>query len=174
MASYLTIPGIPGDSLADRHAGAIEVDRWSLGCSQVGDGVATGSARAGRVRFSDLQLTCAGSSASPLLLQACVAGKAVPEVVLACDQADAAAGGSGTELRLADVSITDYTASDDGTGPRDDFRLRFGRVSFSVAAQRPDGAATQPVSATVTAQAPAAATPPSTTPWRHREVVQHR
>lgn len=173
MPSYLAIPGINGDSVSERHQGSIEVDQWSLSCRQLGDG--TGIARRqGRVEFSDLTISCRGSSASPQLLQACANGKAVPEAVLVRDQPDGAAGITTTELRLGDVRVTDYSSSDNGVEVRDDFHLRFGRITFTSWPMLPDGSIGEPISITQDAAGPAPPAPAVSPGWRHREVVPHR
>lgn len=173
MPSYLTLPGITGDAVADRHEGSIEIDQWSLSCRQAGDagGVAR---RQGRAEFSDVTISCGGSSASPQLLQACATGKAMPEAVLVRDQPDGAAGLTTTEVRLSDVRVTDYSCSDNGVDLRDDFHLRFGRITFTSRRLRADGSIGDPVSTTQDTGGPAPPRPATGPVWRHREVTPTR
>ena len=64
MPSYLAIPGIPGDSVAERHEGAIEVPAWGFGCSLATGTFGTGT-RANRPDLSELTLSCRSGSARP-------------------------------------------------------------------------------------------------------------
>ena len=166
MPSYLTIPGIPGDSAADRHEGAIEIDDWAFGCTVASGSFGTGT-RANRPEFSDLTLTCRSSSASPRLLEACATGRAIPGAVLAHDQgADRPV--TTTEVRLIDIRVAGYTVSGRTDAGFDEVRLSFASVTFSVRVQRPDGRAGDPVTTTQPSSGSPVPAPGSGGVWRPR------
>lgn len=172
MPTYLAIPGIQGDATAARHQGEIEVDAWSFGCATAAPGHAGG---AGRPQFSEATFGGRGGRASPLLLQYCATGRAVPEAVLTQDSTGEH-GGALTEVRFSDVRVTSYTANGVDDALRDEFLLSFSRVTFSVRTRRADGGLRTAVSTTQPAlvpPTPPVREPPLPTPgsggvWRPR------
>ena len=174
MPSYLAVPGIQGDSTAARHHGEIEVDAWSFGCSLAAATHHASGAGAGRPQFTEATFSCRGGRASPLLLEFCATGRSVPEAVLTQDSTNE--DRPVTEVRFGDGRITSYTASGADAALRDEVRLSFTRVIFSVRTQRADGSLGAPVTTTQTTRAQPvrpAPQPPLPTPgsggvWRPR------
>ena len=173
MPSYLVIPGIQGDSQAREHEGSIEIESWSFGVTQAeAPASATGSGR-GRPTFSAVTFACRGGRASPLLLQFCATGRHAAQAVLT-QQSGTGLQAARTEVRFTDVRIVDYTASGGEADTRDEFRLGFARVTFSVRAQLADGALADAISTTQPATILPVAPPPIPTPgsggvWRPRD-----
>ncbi|MFT4295463.1 MAG: type VI secretion system tube protein Hcp [Micropruina sp.] len=172
MPSYLAIPGIPGDSVASRHEGAIEVRSWSFGCSLATGNFGTGT-RTNRPDFTELTLSCRSGTASPRLLEACATGRAIPEAVLSREQG---LGRSGTtaELRLADVRVSGYTVTGDDELLLDEFRLSFASVTFTVRVPQADGRAGDTVTTTQPSTDSPVPIPASGGIWRPREHIQDR
>jgi len=175
MPTYLAIPGIQGDAAAARHQGEIEVDAWSFGCATATPAHAGSGAGADRPQFSEATFGGRAGRASPLLLQYCATGRAVPEAVLTQDSTGER-GGPQTEVRFSDARVTSYTANGVDDVQRDEYRLSFTRVTFSVRTQRADGGLGTAVSTTQPAlmpPAPPMPEPPLPTPgsggvWRPR------
>lgn len=165
MPSYLAIPGVPGDSVADRHEGDIDIDSWSFGCSLATGAFGSGS-RTNRPDFTDLTLSCHAGSASPRLLEFCATGRAVAQAVLTAEAGDAP--GTTVELRLSDVRVSGYTVTGSTDAVRDEFRLSFVTVSFAVGVPRPDGAAGDPVTTTQPSHGSPIPSPASGGVWRPR------
>jgi len=170
MPNYLAIPGIPGDSTADRHEQEIEVESWSFGCTQPAAGHAGSGARVARPDFTDLVVSCRGSSASPLLLEACATSRVIDEAVLT-RQSEAGRGDPATEVRLNGVRVRGYTVIGSGDDLRDEVRFGFARVTFTMRGQLPDGRPGEAVSTTQPSIQPPVPTPGSGGVWRAREPV---
>ena len=172
MPSYLAIPGIPGDSVAERHEGAIEVAAWGFGCSLASGTFGTGT-RANRPDLSELTLSCSSGSASPRLLDACAMGRLAPEAVLTREPA---LGRSGmiTEVRLTDVRVSGYVVSATDDTMLDEVRLSYATVTFTVRVPRPDGRAGDAVTTTQPAVGSPVPSPGSGGVWRPREHISDR
>ncbi|MFT3833035.1 MAG: type VI secretion system tube protein Hcp [Micropruina sp.] len=164
MPSYLAIPGIAGDSHADRHEGAIEIDAWSFGATVASGSFGTG-ARVGRPQFTDLTLSCRSGSASPRLFEACATGRMLPEAVLTSEQGPGRVGMT-TEIRLIESRVSSYTASGGADVVLDEFRLSFASVSFTVRVPAADGRAGDPVTTTQPSQGSPVPSPASGGVWR--------
>jgi len=173
MPDYLAIPGIPGDSTADRHEREIEVESWSFGCTQPVTGHAGSGARVARPDFTDLVVSCRGGSASPLLLEACATSRMIDEAVLT-RQSGAERAGATTEVRLSGVRVRGYTVIGSGDELRDELRFGFARVTFTMRIQLPDGRLSEEVSTTQPSMQPPVPTPGSGGVWRPREPVPER
>lgn len=172
MPSYLAIPGVPGDSVADRHEGEIEIDTWSFGCSLATGSFGSGS-RANRPDLTDLTLSCRAGSASPRLLDACATGRALPQAVLTREPG---LGRSGltTEVRLTDVRVSSYAVTGAADTVLDEFRLSFATVAFTVRVPRADGRAGDPVTTTQPSHGSPVPSPSSGGVWRPREHISDR
>ncbi len=175
MPSYLAIPGIAGDSSAEQHRGELDVDIWGFGCS-VGGPTNLGSGMgSGRAQFTEATFSCRGGRASPLLLEFCATQRAVAEAVLTRAPAGEP-GGTVAEVRFADVRVTGYTVLGTEDYQRDDFRLSFSKVTFTMKVQRDDGSIGAPVTTTQPMVAGPVAEPPVPTPgsggvWRPRPPI---
>ncbi|MFT4216083.1 MAG: type VI secretion system tube protein Hcp [Micropruina sp.] len=166
MPSYLTIPDIPGDSVAARRQGAIEIDSWSFGCSQASGAFGTG-ARTNRPDFTDLTLSCPAGSASPRLFEACATGRAIPEAVLTQERGQGESG-AAVEVRLTDVRVGSYTVAGTADAVLDEFRLSFASIAFTVRVPRPDGRDGEPVTTIQPSVGSPVPTPASGGVWRPR------
>lgn len=172
MPSYLAIPGIPGDSVAQRHEGAIEVAAWSFGCT-LATGTFGTATRSSRPDLSELTLSCRSGSASPRLLEACATGRVAPEAVLTREQ-QLGRSGMVTEVRLTDVRVSGYTVSATDDTMLDEVRLSYARVGFTVRVPHPDGRAGDAITTTQPAVGSPVPTPGSGGVWRPRDQISDR
>lgn len=76
----LEIDGVKGESKDDKHKGAIEIESFSWGVSNLGS--SGGGGGTGKVSFQDLHFTTRISKASPQLMLACATGKHFPSATL--------------------------------------------------------------------------------------------
>ncbi|MFT3970949.1 MAG: type VI secretion system tube protein Hcp [Micropruina sp.] len=165
MPSYLAIPEIPGDSVASRHEGEIEIDTWSFGCSLATGSFGLGS-RTGRPDLTDLTLTCRSGRASPRLLEYCATGRALPQAVLSSGAGTGLAG--TTEVTLTEVRVSGYTATGTTEAMLDQFQLSFATVTFTVRMQLRDGSLGDPVTTTQPTAGSPVPSPGSGGVWRPR------
>jgi type VI secretion system secreted protein Hcp len=146
---FLKIDGIRGDSVDDRHAGEIDVLAWSWGVSQPKNaGPGRGGAGAGKADTGALTITTGVGRATPELFLSCVSGRHLSKVVLTGRKS----GGKPIEFLLitfTDVQVSSVDLQGDTAAnlPTHDLTLSFGQVSITHRAQRPDGSADEPVTA---------------------------
>lgn len=135
---FLALNGIPGDSTAVGHAGEIDVSSFAWGVAHAVSGGGGGGA-AGRATFQDLAFDAATGSASPLLFQACAAGRHLQSAVLTGERGP----NRFRHLRIAlsDAVVTTYQQS----GGTDSFSLAYDRIEVTHIPQRADGSAGTPV-----------------------------
>jgi type VI secretion system secreted protein Hcp len=137
---FLKIPNIDGESMDREFAGQIEVLSWSFGAAHpVHVGPGGGS---GRVDVRDFALTKWLDRATPVLVQACCAGRRFADATLTCRR-----GGPSpvpyVRLNLDDVSITSIsTGGAVGGDPfTEEVTLNFAKFTITYTPQRPDGSA---------------------------------
>lgn len=146
MASdfFLKFGDIKGESQDDRHRDQIVVLSWSWGVSAPPPSPGGGGG-GGRALFQDLILTHVYDKASPLLMKACATQQHVPEAILT-----ARARQPGRQdfliVKMNDVLVASLSPG----APRDELitelvQLRFGKVTVSYSAQKPDGTLDSPV-----------------------------
>jgi type VI secretion system secreted protein Hcp len=137
---YLSIDGIPGESLDEDHRDWIEVLCFSWGASAAA-GAATGSGSgAGKATVTDLFVSSVLSQASPQLFLAVMTGKHARTAVLeGVKQAGQERPVRFMRLSLEDVLVTSYQSGAAGETPFDAFSLAYGRISYSYWRQNADG-----------------------------------
>ena len=79
---FLTIEGIPGESLDAGHPGAIELLSWSWGETQTTSAVMESASSPGKAQIRAFHATAHCSSASPKLFTACASGQQLARAVL--------------------------------------------------------------------------------------------
>jgi type VI secretion system secreted protein Hcp len=136
---FLALDGIPGDSTTVGHSGEIDVTSFAWGVAHATGGSGSGGGAAGRATFQDLLFVARTSVASPLLFQACAAGRQLRTAVLT--------GERGVNrfrhlrISLSDAVVTTYQQS----GGTDSFSLAYDRIEVTHIPQRADGSAGTPV-----------------------------
>lgn len=143
MASdyLLMIDGIKGESSDSKHAGEIEIDSFSWGCSNAGSHSGGGGGGAGKVSFQDVHFTTKVSIASPKLVLHCATGQHIKKAVLTVrkqgkDQQEY------YKVTLEDILVSSYQSGGHEGGdsrPTDQFSLNFTKIKFEYKAQKPDG-----------------------------------
>lgn len=137
----LTIKGVEGESKDAAHRGAIHVESWSWGASNVGTMQEGGGGGGGRAQMRDLFFTTKLGRATPRLMQRLASGEHIPEAVLICRKA----GTTPQEflrIILEDVIVSSYrvdSARGDGLTPTESVGLNFAKVSFEYREQKSDG-----------------------------------
>ncbi|HEV2864864.1 MAG TPA: type VI secretion system tube protein Hcp [Pyrinomonadaceae bacterium] len=137
----LTIKGIKGESKDASHKGAIHVESWSWGASNVGTMQKDGGGGGGRAKMRDFFFTTRLGSATPGLMRRLASGEHIPEAVLICRKA----GKTPQEflrIVLEDVIVSSYrvdSARGDGPTPTEVVGLNFASVSFQYREQKSDG-----------------------------------
>jgi type VI secretion system secreted protein Hcp len=139
---FLEIPGIDGESMDREFAGQIEILGWNFGATQSGTMHVGPGGGAGRVEVRDLAVTKWLDRATPLLVQACCAGRHFADATLSCRR-----GGPSpvryVRLKLDDVLITSVSTGGSVGGDRftEEISLNFGKFTITYTPQRPDGSA---------------------------------
>jgi type VI secretion system secreted protein Hcp len=143
MAVFLTLDGIPGESVDDHHAGEIDVAAWSLGVTNpASTHGGAGGGGAGRATFMDLQVTKRLDRASPLLMLAVAAGRHVRSGRLTVTS-----GGHRPveylRVELEDVQVTSCLLADpsDPDRPMENVSLAYGKIHVAYTQQSPTGGA---------------------------------
>ena len=139
---FLHIPGINGESMDTEFAGQIEVLAWNFGAMRPGPVHVGPAGGAGRVEVRDLAITKWLDRATPLLVQACCAGRRFADATLSCRR-----GGVSpvryVRLKLDEVSITSISTGGSVEADRftEEISLNFGKFTITYTPQRPDGSA---------------------------------
>jgi type VI secretion system secreted protein Hcp len=139
---FLALNGIPGNSAAVGHAGEIDIASFSWGLTNTATGGGGGGGGgAGRATFRDLSFVARTGIASPLLFQACAAGRHLPTAVLTGERAPNRF--RYLRITLSEVIVTGYqqTGSESEAAPIDAFSLGYERIEVTHIPQRPDGSA---------------------------------
>ncbi|HEY3348692.1 MAG TPA: type VI secretion system tube protein Hcp [Thermoanaerobaculia bacterium] len=135
--SYLKIDGVPGESKDAAHRDWIEVDSYQFEAVRHAAGAA-GSARAGKVSFSDLTFTKLQDKSSPKLFQAAATGKHFPTVVLHVRKSSPDKTGQPfLVVTMHEVLVSSARASGGGGLPTETVTLNFGKVEYQYAPQHP-------------------------------------
>lgn len=139
---FLRIPGINGESMDREFAGQIEVLAWNFGATHPGTMHVGPGGGGGRVAVRDLAITKWLDRATPLLVQACCAGRHFADATLTCRR-----GGPSpvpyVRLKLDPVLITSVSTGGSVEGDRfaEEISLNFARFTITYTPQRPDGSA---------------------------------
>ena len=149
MASdfLLKLEGVDGESTVADHPGAIEIESWSWGETNV-PRAGGGGGGAGKVSMQDFHFVAKTSKASPILFLRCATGQHIKEAKLFVRKA----GERPLEyyiVTLKDVLITSYGVAGEGGGanpggtsntvPTDTFSINFTQIIFEYKPQKADG-----------------------------------
>jgi type VI secretion system secreted protein Hcp len=136
---FLKIPGIPGESIDDKHKGAIDVLAWSWGGS-------SGEATTGRGRLptacvQDLTVTKYIDSATAGLIMNTVTGKPEPTATLIVRKAGAKVSGEYLILTMKNVTVSSYSTGGSGGEDRltETVTLHFDSLEGKYFRQKEDG-----------------------------------
>lgn len=138
---FLQVDGIPGESVAEKHKGEIEISSFSWGVSN------TSTGRVVRPTFDDVHVVMDTSQASPTLMKACATGQHIKKAVLFVRKSGGDSQQDFMKIELQDVLISSYQiqAIDDAS-PEEEATFDFGKIVFSTTPVNPDGSAGSPIS----------------------------
>ncbi len=128
---FLAVPGVAGDSTADAHIGAIDVDSMSWSVS------------AGATSFAPLIVSASINQASPLLFLSVAAGTVYPVVTLSAARTTTGGQIDFAEWTLNNVVFTKYEAADG----EEEYAFIFTRAEFKYTPTSSDGSQGPPVDA---------------------------
>jgi type VI secretion system secreted protein Hcp len=143
MASdyLLMIDGVKGESGDHKHAGEIEIDSFSWGCTNSGSHSGGSGGGAGKVSFQDVHFTTKVNLSSPVLMLRCCTGEHIKKAVLTVrkqgkDQQEY------YKITLEDILVSSYQSGGHEGGdsrPTDQFSLNFTKIKFEYKSQKADG-----------------------------------
>ena len=138
---FLTIDGINGGSVSDRHPGAFDVADYDFDVSAIIDAVTGGGGGGGtsKPKFSPLTVDLDLNSGLTALLKDIVTGQHIPSVELLGVRTD---GKTVYDLRLGDVVLTTYHDTNSG---HDMLSFSYQQVSLTTTPQKADGSLGTPV-----------------------------
>jgi type VI secretion system secreted protein Hcp len=142
---YLQIDGIKGESQDSRHKDWIECTsiNWTITQPKSATASTAGGHTAERAELSEISISKLVDLASPLLAQACAAGRTIPKAKLEMQRAD----GNGEpikyfEVELENVLVAHIAPSFDGGGqPTENLGLKFSKVRWRYTQQKVGGGA---------------------------------
>jgi type VI secretion system secreted protein Hcp len=136
---FLKIDGVDGESADDKHKGEIEIDSFSLGAQQAGDGGAGGGSTVGKVHFHDLNITKGVDKSSAKLFLACAIGEHFKSAEITCRKA----GKDQQEylkLKFNEVIVTSIQQQGKASGEvTESLTLGFATFEKEYKEQKPDG-----------------------------------
>src|SRR5262249_29397834 len=139
--TFLKIDGVPGESTDDKHKDWIEVLSFSLGHSQGSSSTAssTGGGTTERADFHDVEMVKQIDTASAKIVEYCVSGKHIPNVVIECCRA----GGDKVkyyEIKMEQVIISEHHIGGHGKGddpfPTESVSFNFGKIKWGYTQQK--------------------------------------
>ncbi|MFN8023903.1 MAG: type VI secretion system tube protein Hcp [Acidimicrobiales bacterium] len=145
VALFLDIPEIPGGSVNERHAGEIELTGYRFDATNTSDPNAGGLGTS-KTEFGPLVVSKALDVASPLLMIDVAKGTHLPKVTLSVESLGEAPR-QLAQIVIEDVTISQYTGSSDEVAqlPDDELLLTYGKITYTVWPQNPDGTLGEPI-----------------------------
>jgi type VI secretion system secreted protein Hcp len=135
----LEIDGIKGESGDGKLKDCIEIDSFTLSCSNSGSHSGGGGGGTGKVSFDDIRFNTSANKASPLLMLFCASGKDIKKAVLHVRKQ----GGEQQEyytITLEKLVVSSYSSNGNSgaTIPMDSFSLDFTSIKFEYKPQKDD------------------------------------
>jgi len=141
-AAYLKIGDIKGESTDNAHKEWIDVLSWSWGMSRESG---TGGGGAGKATFQDIHITKELDKSTPLLMQACASGEAIPSAEITLTR------GSGNPVEYIHITMRDILVSSVSTGGSsgedrltENMTLNFSHIRIEYTPQNDDGSPGEP------------------------------
>jgi len=118
---FLTVDGLPGESVDVQHKGAFEIKEFSFEIeNKTTIGSATGGAGAGKIKFDEFQIKKTTDKASPIFFRNCAAGTHYKTVVLSVRKAGgdpSSAGNDFLKVTFSDVLTSRYVNTASSSPP---------------------------------------------------------
>lgn len=143
---FLTLDGVNGESTAQGHEGAIDLDTWAFGLSSSAN-AGGGGGGVGRALWDQIILTMPTTAALPQLMALCASARVVHRGVLTAQSGHGEAPFVWLRLTLGDVRVAHVAsgASAPGDSSEDQVGLAFGTILVEKFSQAPDGSVGDPV-----------------------------
>src|SRR3954447_15229549 len=142
LVYYLTIDGINGGSVSDRHTGAFDVADYNFDVSAIIDTVTGGGGGSSKPTFSPLTVDLDLNTGLTALLKDIATGQHIPSVELAGVKTTDGKTETVYDLRLGDVVLTTYHDTNSG---HDMLSFSYQQVSLTTTPQKADGSLGTPV-----------------------------
>mgnify|MGYP001255393445 CR=1 FL=1 len=144
---FMNVAGIEGESTSKGHEKEIMVDSWKLELSNTVIREGGGGARAGKVKFNDIQITKKIDKSTPLLMLAASSGQHIPQVVLKISKRSGNTASDYLVITLKDVLISSINVSGDNNNDQmnEELTINFSEIQFAYTPQKPDGTLDQPI-----------------------------
>jgi type VI secretion system secreted protein Hcp len=141
---FLKLDGIPGESLAAKHTGEIELHSWSWGAHNHVNVEGSGMS-AGKVSISEMSISKPVDKASAKLLELCCNGKHIASGLLSCAKSTGDKNPSDyLTIKLEEVYIGSFQSAGsagDSTGS-ESVSLAFAKFTYDYKIQGKDGTLT--------------------------------
>lgn len=141
---FLKLDGIPGESLATKHTGEIELHSWSWGASNPVHMAGSGMS-AGKVSFADISISKPVDKSSAKLLELCCTGKHVTKGIISCAKSTGdKSPGDYLTIKMEEIAITSYQgggSSGEATGA-ESISMAFVKCEYDYKIQGKDGTLT--------------------------------
>lgn len=148
--TFLKIDGVEGESMQSKHEKEIEIYSFSWGATNPTTvGSATGGLSAGKVSVSGFNLMKKTDKTSPVLFNACCAGKHFKEAKVTMNKASGDAGQAPfltykfTDVMIESIQWSGSTGGDDT--PTESVSFVFAKVEIEYQQQDAKGAVGKPV-----------------------------
>ena len=141
---YLRLAGVAGESIAQGHAGEIDIAAFDVGI--IGGPPAPGGGTSGPPQFRDLGLTKMLDKASPLLMLKCAQGATIADATLTCRKASADPV-VFYRILLKGVRVTNIsTGGSAGSGvPMETFSLSYDEIEWEYTPTLANGSQGKPI-----------------------------
>jgi type VI secretion system secreted protein Hcp len=136
---FLKLDGVKGDSRDRDHTDEIELDSFAWGVSQPNLHSGGGGGAVGKAEIEELVAVAPTSSASPLLMAQCAAGKHSKTAVVSVRRAGEG-GITYIKITMSDVMVSGYHIDESSVdGAHDHVTLRAAKVQFDYVKADPKG-----------------------------------
>lgn len=138
---FLKLDKIKGESVDDKHAGAIDITQWSWGMSQSGTTHLGPGGGSGKVNVQDLTCTKYVDMATHDLLKHCATGTHIAEGELIVRKAGATPL-EYMKIKMTDIIVSSYSTGGSGDGMdrvMETVTLNFSKYEVTYASQKKDG-----------------------------------
>jgi len=133
--TFIKLADYKGDATFKGHEGEVNVLSWGWSASQA----RSSGAAAGRATVSDLTITKNVDGTTPLLVEALLTGKVLPNATLTVVNTAGDRGATSIRITLSNVFVSGVTVSPSTTSggtPVEQISLSFGAIEYAVTPSR--------------------------------------
>ena len=136
---FLDIEGVKGESKDEKFKDKIDIDAFSLDCTNIGSMGRGGGGGTGKADFQDVSVTKQIDGSSHELLKSVATGKHFPKATISCRKA----GGDNQHVYLVitmeDVFCSSFNTSGSGELPMEQFSLNYAKIKYEYKEQTKQG-----------------------------------